>query len=177
MRAPRPWYREPWPWLLMSGPAAAVAAGAFTFYLAATTSDGLVADDYYKQGLAINQVIRRTDSAARRRIEADVVVDDESRSVRVTLRGQFAPGAPPVLRLVHPTRAASDQLIALHAVNAGTFEGGLLAPGPGRWRVVLENPEWRVSGVWTVPGARRFALAPERPVPPGGETADRRNAR
>ena len=29
-----PWYREPWPWILMAGPAAVVIAGLFTAWLA-----------------------------------------------------------------------------------------------------------------------------------------------
>ena len=54
-----PWYREPWPWLLMAGPAAVVVAGFATLWLAVSSNDGLVADDYYKQGLAINQTLQR----------------------------------------------------------------------------------------------------------------------
>ena len=32
----KPWYKHPWPWLLMAGPAMVVAAGFDTYYLAAT---------------------------------------------------------------------------------------------------------------------------------------------
>jgi hypothetical protein len=41
---PRPWYREPRPWILMAGPAAAVVAGAVTLWLALASADGIVAD-------------------------------------------------------------------------------------------------------------------------------------
>ncbi len=41
-----PWYREPWPWLLMSGPATVIVAGIYTSVLAFSGTDGLVADDY-----------------------------------------------------------------------------------------------------------------------------------
>jgi len=67
-----PWYREPWPWILMAGPAAVIVAGAVTYWLAASTADGLVADDYYKRGLAINQELGRERLAAQRGIEARV---------------------------------------------------------------------------------------------------------
>ena len=40
----RPWYREPWPWLLMAGPAIVVVAGLFTAYLAVTSFDGFAVD-------------------------------------------------------------------------------------------------------------------------------------
>ena len=58
----RPWYREPWPWILMSVPATAVVAGIITLWLAVSSADGLVAEDYYKQGLAINRVIEREEA-------------------------------------------------------------------------------------------------------------------
>ena len=59
----RPWYREPWPWILMAPPAAAVIAGAATVWIAVGSADGLVADDYYKRGLAINQVLALNNGA------------------------------------------------------------------------------------------------------------------
>src|SRR3569623_1841960 len=60
----KPWYREPWPWFLMSLPATAVAAGLTTVWIAYQSADGLVVGDYYKEGLAINQPLER-DAAAR----------------------------------------------------------------------------------------------------------------
>ena len=55
-----PWYRHRWPWLLMLGPFVVIVAAAITVYLAVISNDGLVDDDYYKQGLAINQTLART---------------------------------------------------------------------------------------------------------------------
>ena len=59
-----PWYREPWPWIIMAGPAVVVVAGVVTAWIAFSGADGLVADDYYKQGLAINKVLAREQRAA-----------------------------------------------------------------------------------------------------------------
>ena len=55
MSPSQPWYREPWPWILMAGPAIVVVAGFVTAYLAVTTNDGLVAEDYYRRGIEINR--------------------------------------------------------------------------------------------------------------------------
>ena len=46
-QTPKPWYKEPWPWLLMSGPAIVVVAAFVTLWLAASNSSDLVSDDYY----------------------------------------------------------------------------------------------------------------------------------
>ena len=53
----KPWYREPWPWILMAGPAAVVVAGTVTAYIAFSGADRLVAEDYYKRGVEINRTI------------------------------------------------------------------------------------------------------------------------
>jgi len=98
----KPWYREPWPWLLMAGPAIVVVAGIVTAWIAVKNEDGLVADDYYKQGLAINQVIRRETAGAALDMRARVLFGENR--VRVFLTGAALPQEL-VLRLVHRTRA------------------------------------------------------------------------
>ncbi|MFC1740258.1 FixH family protein [Pseudomonadota bacterium] len=41
----RPWYREPWPWVAIGIPLAAVIMGMTTLYLAIANPDYLVVDD------------------------------------------------------------------------------------------------------------------------------------
>ena len=81
-----PWYRDRWPWLLILGPAIVVVAGIATLVIAVRSDDGLVADDYYKRGLAINQVLERVERAASLGLSANVVVASDGRAV-VTLEG------------------------------------------------------------------------------------------
>lgn len=41
----RPWYKEPWPWIIISIPLASVIMGFTTLYLAITNPDHLVVED------------------------------------------------------------------------------------------------------------------------------------
>jgi len=52
-----PWWREPWPWLLMAGPALAIVACAITIALAVTHFRGqaIVDDGGIKRGLVIEK--------------------------------------------------------------------------------------------------------------------------
>jgi len=138
----KPWYREPWPWILMSGPAAVIVAGAATTWIAISTSDGLVADDYYKRGLAINAVLKREQAAAQRGIDARV--ERAHGQVRVRLRG----AEPPVLflNLVHATRAGYDVRLRLERAADGSYQTALPPMAAGHWRAVVDDPrgEWRV---------------------------------
>jgi hypothetical protein len=53
------WYREPWPWIAMSGPALAVIGCVISIYLAVRGADPVVDEDYYQHGLQINQRLQR----------------------------------------------------------------------------------------------------------------------
>jgi hypothetical protein len=146
----RPWYREPWPWLLIAPPAASVVLGVALWTLAARTNDGLVVDDYYKQGLAINQVLDREARARTLAIRALVTFNPERTRVRLQLAGDGSLPAGLTLRLAHPTRAGEDQTIRLAAAAGGVFEGAMHPPAPGRWYVLLEDgaATWRLSASW-----------------------------
>ncbi|MBM4219904.1 MAG: FixH family protein [Gammaproteobacteria bacterium] len=137
-----PWYREPWPWILMSGPAAVIVAGAITTWMAFATADGLVADDYYKRGLAINAVLGREQAAARLGIAAQF--ERSGDRVRVRLAGA-APDAL-FLQFAHATRAGHDLRLRLSPAGGGLYEAALPPLATGHWRLILEDPrgEWRV---------------------------------
>jgi len=163
MTAKIPWYREPWPWILMAGPLAVVLAGIVTVWLAVATEDGVVADDYYKRGLAINQTIAREEAAAAAGYRARVIANPSGDRLRVYLSAAQGTAQPAAvrLRLVHPTRKGLDQSLELAAAG-GYFEGAIQPLRPGRWQLILEDREatWRLTGEWQQPGGVEAELRP-----------------
>lgn len=161
----RAWYREPWPWLLAAGPFTVIVAGAVTVWLAVKSDDGLVADDYYKQGLAINQVIRRDQAAAELGLRASVLFNFDNQRVRVYLRGSTERPLPSAIRLhvLHPTRAGADQVAELPASSPGVYDGALSTLRRGRWLLSLEDTlqTWRLVGEMFVPENAEVALEPQ----------------
>jgi hypothetical protein len=159
-----PWYREPWPWLLMSGPAAVVVAGIATLVIACAPATGLVADDYYKQGLGIDRVIAREERARALGVAASIAFNEERDRVRVTLASSEA--SPPALRLtlVHPTRSGEDQALALSPLAPGLYEGAMRPPRAGAWTLQLEDG----ASSWRYPrhGGTRDARVVLGEVPP-----------
>lgn len=146
----QPWYHEPWPWLVMSGPAIVVVAGVATAIIAFRTSDGLVSDDYYKQGLVINQELQRDEKARTLGISADISFSPGRDRVRLVLAGQ-PPGAESLrLTLLHPTLAGRDQNLALTMLSPGLYEAAMLPALEGTWRLQLEDrgAGWRLVGAW-----------------------------
>jgi uncharacterized protein len=149
----RPWYRERWPWALFAGPGSVIVAGIVTMTVAAGSNDGVVADDYYKRGLAINESIERDVRA--QQLGLSGVALFSSGKARVVLRSSGA-GLPPsvTLRLVHPTRSGEDASAALASIAPGVYEGALPRDTDGRRSLIVEDPvsHWRLKGVLTAGG-------------------------
>ena len=145
---PRPWHREPWPWILMAGPAVVIVAGFATLWLAIASDDGLVADDYYRRGLAINQTLSSGQAARELGLSADVALSDAAGRVVVTMHGAAALPDVLQLRLVHPTRAVSDQQLELRKTGPRSYAAALDAPIGGRRVVLIEDGtrRWRLAG-------------------------------
>lgn len=170
----KPWYRERWPWLLMAGPFIVIVAGFITAWLAIRSSDGLVDDDYYKQGLAVSQRVERDQRAHDLGIKAEIVMqaaEGAAPELRVFLRGQpgFLPPDELALRITHPTRSGLDQRVALHAIGSGLYAARLPAALNGRWHFALEDAAagWRLLGEWNVGEESSLSLpAPPRSAKP-----------
>jgi hypothetical protein len=141
----KPWYRQHWPWLLMAGPAIAVVAGLITVYIAWSTDDGVVAEDYYKRGLLINESLERSARGAQLQVGAIVRVGGDG-AVRVDVTGLAAAALPAVvtLRLIHATRAGHDRVAVLARDRDGAYRGRVDPPPPGRWLVSVETDAWRL---------------------------------
>ncbi len=162
-----PWYREPWPWLLMAGPVTVIVAGIATLWIAVTSSDGLVVDDYYKAGLAINRTLERSALAAARGYRAEAVIQGAGRGISVRLATTATVPLPETLQLhiAHPTRAGHDGLVLLRQRSSGLYEGVMPALTAGHWTLLLEDLQsnWRLGGTMTMPAQTAFTLLPEQP--------------
>lgn len=157
----KPWYRQFWPWALIALPGTAVVASIITIILATSDPDGLVKDDYYKEGLAINLDLARERRARELGLEADVVIDAASDELSVRVAGEAARALPYVdLRLFHPTRKGRDQLLRLPAVGPGEFTLRHKAPGEANWHLTILPPEqeWRLTGRIDFPEQARVRL-------------------
>jgi uncharacterized protein len=168
---PNPWYREPWPWLLFFPPAVAVVAGTITMGIAFKTFDGVVSDDYYREGLAINRTIDRDARARERGLSAELQFNPSGDRVRVTMAGDASSDGPLHLQLVRAARSGDDQDVTLVPVAPGLYEGRLSRPLHGRWHLRLEDEggQWRITATAQLPAERAIGLAPPSSNPPAPE--------
>lgn len=171
MTVPRPWYREPLVWLLISFPLTAVIAGIATYVIADRTRDGLVVDDYYKKGKEINLSLARDRAAARLGLHGELRLHRQSRQVVIGLAGKAGVELPAqvTLQWLHATRDGFDRRQELARGTDGRYRAELPELAPGRWYAQLEAGDWRVQGSLHAPGDDRLTL---RPSPTSATTAE-----
>ncbi|OAM27581.1 hypothetical protein A7P95_06610 [Eikenella longinqua] len=181
----KPWYKHPWPWLLMAGPAIVVVAGFYTYYLAAHRNNpSLVTDDYYREGKNIALQMERDEKAERRQIRADVLVSPDNSRAKILLSGQINPDTPLKLVWLHPARDQYDQTVemqrqgsAASAANRVEYAAVFQPLRPtDHWYVRVEDGsgKWRVQGVWHPQNGHSLSLIPQRqPVAPNPPAAEK----
>ncbi len=131
-----PWHKHPLVWMMFSIPFSAVIMGVVMIWLAIDTDDGLVADDYYKQGLEINRVISRDKKAGELGLSAIIEFDNSVRIIRLQfdkgLLESFPKSLP--LQLQHATRENSDRTVLLDHGMTNQYIGHLKQPiSEGIW--------------------------------------------
>ena len=147
--AQNPWYREPWPWLLMAGPVIVVIAGFITLAIAIQSSDGLVADDYYKQGKAINMTLTRDAQARTLGYRAQLALNANG-LIALKFDHDLPSDSTLKLTLHHPTRAGFDRQILLRRGADNSYTAAMPPIDASRWTMTLENQArtWRLTGDW-----------------------------
>lgn len=159
--ASKPWYRHRWPWLLMVMPAIAVIGCMLTIWLAITSNDGLVEDDYYKKGMAIDKVIDRDRKAQTMQLNAQILVAEDRKALRVIFNQPLTDTV--TLTLLHPTRTGYDQIITLQRTGPQLFSATLNAPlARLPWKIEISNTgqTWRLRSQWNRQNNNMAILTP-----------------
>lgn len=157
-----PWFKQRWPWILISLPATSVVVGMVFLYFAVTTWDGLVVDDYYRQGRAIDRTIARSVHAADLGLVADLSIRSDNVTVRLSATGPDALPESLIVTIAHPTRGGQDQILRLSARGEGVFTGPVAPLSTGRWIIQLEDESrtWRLNGAVYLPTETEKRIVP-----------------
>jgi hypothetical protein len=154
------WYREPWPWILMSGPALAVIGSLLSAYLAVVGADPVIDENYYQHGLQINQELARVQQASRLRLQIHLQLQGVRRGDEVRVQVAAKEPLPDTairVRLVNQRGDFSERTAVLGRLpgsdGVARFYGQWLqAPNDeltvagGHWRAVIEGNDWQIEG-------------------------------
>ena len=131
-------------------------------FIASHKTDGLVVDDYYKQGLAINQTLARQQRASQLQLAANIDWNSETQIITLQLK-QAQADYPQKLQLLlsHPTRGHLDSEIdLLQTPVTGQYTGHLRQQPKGYWHIILQpaDKSWRLAGRVQLPEQQHWEL-------------------
>lgn len=160
-----PWYKHFWPWFLISLPLIAVVGGLFMLSVALNTSDTLVKDDWYKEGKAINRMLREDERAKTLGLEIQLSFDEVIGELRAHFVDPAPTDLPEELRLeiIHPTLESKDQIVSLKlkqplAHYVGNVETSLV----GKYHLIIadQHERWRIKKEVQFPTAGEIVFEP-----------------
>jgi len=126
------WYKQFWPWFLIALPASVVVAGFSTLYIALSNPHSMVNDQYYREGLAINQSLEQDRKALELGLGAQVMFEAANAvniaSVKVVLSSSRDQSlefpSQLILLMLHPGSQTLDQTLELKQINVGQINVG-----------------------------------------------------
>ncbi|WP_458734967.1 FixH family protein [Zobellella taiwanensis] len=155
----RQWYRQFWPWFLITLPLCAVVASIYTLHLASSGADSMVVDDYYKKGRAINQDLSELQRAEQLGLLAELSYRDGQ--LALVMQGEHNNGEAVRLRFSHPTLADQDLDLLLTSDAAGVYRHRpeqALMEGPWNLQIEAFDGRWRLHQRIVLPIADRLLV-------------------
>jgi hypothetical protein len=144
----QPWYRQLWPWILISIPLTAVVLGFYMFYLADVHRDDLVTDSYYKEGMTINRKLMMDHQAENLKIKATLKSIGQG---EIVFTIENATDSAIQLSLFHVSSSEQDKVVALvpeegydYSIVSSEIES--LLSSQGVWYLELKGTDshWRL---------------------------------
>lgn len=165
----RPWFQQPLVWMVIGIPLSSVIVGMVMLWLSIVSFDGMVADDYYKQGLQINRVLDRERAALAAQLSGSFTLHNtDSRLLLESAQHDYRLPEQVQVQLSYATSAGQDRAFSMtRAAATGEYTGPALTLPQGRWYVYVSadagagTSAWRLSGTLSTPGAGVVSLSPQ----------------
>ncbi|WP_045826075.1 FixH family protein [Teredinibacter turnerae] len=149
----KPWYREPWAWLIVGPLFFVIFLGIGLVFISVKYRDDVVRDDYYKEGKAVNKLFEAEREAHEQGLAAILTLNLSESVINVTLNEPVDSDEELVLMLSHPLKANQDHEYLLHRKSLTGYEAEADALPKGRWYLRIESRRgeasellWRLSG-------------------------------
>lgn len=145
----KPWYKQFWPWFVISLPATAVVGGLLTVVIAFKNKPDIVRDDWYKDGLAIQVSQDRLHRAKALGIGFSYTFERDSRKLHLTPTGLDTATTPIlVVSLQHPTLKKRDIEATAALMPDGRYSALLEAQPQGNYHAQISAPngDWQIDG-------------------------------
>lgn len=142
-----PWYKQFWPWFILSPLLIVICAGFWMLYIAIVTNDGVIIDNFYKDGLGIE--VRTEQDGVARKLGLQGDLHWAGQDLELSLTGVMT-GYPDQLSLliVYPTKSSRDINVILEHQGAGLYSGLITEKTSGSRQIQLEPVSEKGDSMW-----------------------------
>lgn len=144
----KPWYKQFWPWFLIAIPGSSVITGMVMLTVAIRGGDTLVRDDWYKDGMAINQRLDKQNRAREAGLKAFFSFSPGDNIVQLRIDNlDNTQESALFLDLVHPTMAQRDMRVELYKAPDDTWFAKLTATPDGLYYAQIRSGQqgWEID--------------------------------
>jgi hypothetical protein len=157
-------------WMMIGVPLFSIVTSACLIYMAISSYDGLVVDDYYKKGKEINVTLDRDKKAAEMGLNATLSLDVENEVFTAILTAETDVLSDDIIetypqqlsaKFLHRTLSGRDVEVDLQRTVETTgivYQGQYPMLSQSRWLVELGVAEWRLTGEILWPEQSKFEL-------------------
>jgi len=150
IEAKKPWYKQPWLWFVLSVPITSVILSSIMVSVAFIGGDTMVSDNYYKDGMGINQTIEQDQLADSLKLSPEVIMDNKDIIVRLLIKTRGETTLPQqaflTLNIIHPTLKEQDVTLKLLPTADGLYIGELPSTFSGKryFELLAFDESWRI---------------------------------
>ncbi|EWH12276.1 hypothetical protein DS2_01105 [Catenovulum agarivorans DS-2] len=158
----RPWYKEPWPWVLIAIILIPVLVAAVRLSIYREYKVEMVVDDYYKKGKAINQEFDREKLASEYGIAIFADITDDSIVLDLNANRKAPRPASLIVSFYHATQSVKDQSVMATQRADGKYSAILDKSTAGKWQLTIEphDKKWKVQKTITLPSKDKVLITP-----------------
>lgn len=161
---PNPWYREPWPWVILGILGLGVTSGLSILTIGLSNPPQIVTGDFALLGKAVVDTHVRTDRARALGLDGEVIMNGDQ--IALNLKAEDFTVLPEhlLIQFQHPARSELDTTTLLLRQTDGTYTGALAAVPHERARVIVSDPQqtWWLAGRLSANTAGPIAVTTER---------------
>ncbi len=161
---PRPWYREPWPWIILGILGLGVCSGLGILTIGLKNPPQIVSGDYQPLGKALVDTQERAGRATALGLGGDLRF--EGNDVLLTLAADDPAGLPEtvLVQFLHPATSEGDTTAIVRLQSEGVYRGELatLPHERAQVRVADLQQTWWLAGRMSGDNGGAVALSVQR---------------
>ncbi|GAA3937278.1 FixH family protein [Litoribacillus peritrichatus] len=149
-------WNQPWLWFTLAPLILSVVLGLTMLAISIKVQDGLVTDDYSKEGLAINERIEREVTAKEKNIQISLKFDDITGDFVADFKSDLESHPEKLLlEIIHPVKSDLDVIVYLtHQIN-GRYIGQLAQTVQQKRYLRVSDPD---NNIWVLVDEFQFPL-------------------